>query len=1473
VADTAQHNPAFPTGASPAARVAALARSGTLNPAELPEACALLRAELGAISSFLPATIVRQHLEAPAPGRLSGEYWDGSVLFADMSGFTALSGRLSTLGKQGAEEISQIINALFGTLVDEVQRLGGELFKFGGDALTAFFHAATLGDGHALVAARAALALQERMAWFRAIETPVGTFALKLRVGVHSGRVFAAQVGDTTHMELVVTGHDINRVALAQEIAEPGEVVVSDATLALATGVVTIERSAGFHRLLEVPEARPAARRSAADALAGLVPDPCERLEDLLALADRIDALAPYLPHRLPRRFLDPAARAEVSGEFRPVTVLFANFAPFSAALDLLGDDAATAALVLNAYYRRAQAAVHRYGGIVNKVDMATSGDKLMALFGAPAAHEDDPERAVRCALDMRAALEEANNEIAELLVGQNQEPRTRELLSAEEQAGFSVLGSRFSLTQKIGINTGVVFAGLVGSARRHEYTVMGQPVNLAARLMAVAEPGTAVISPVTRRAVEGRFRLRDLAPARLKGVPEPVPLAEVLRTMDVAQEPRRVLARAAMVGRGAERDLLVGVGVHALRGSGQVVALSGEAGVGKSRLIEELLHQLVLHSARPPEDARAVPGFLLYSAECQSYEQNAPYAAARTLLHQLFDLELYGGADGTGAAAAVSRRVEALTPDMVRFAPLLGDVLGITFEETALTVALGLEQRHDRLQDLIEALVLAEARSQPLVLIVDDLHWGDASSLDLISRIARAAAAAPLLLLLGYRADPQIAEPWTGLPHCTRLVVNELPAAGAAELLRELLGAPPPALATLLDKAQGNPFFLEEVVRGLVESGTLLREPAGWRLTRELDEAALPDSIEGLIVARLDRLEERSREVVQVAAVIGRRFAYPVLAGVMPQRHDLPRELDRLSQAELVQAEVEQQAAQTLAALAYLFKHALTRDVAYESILYARRRDLHRSVAREIEELHAGRLEEQLVLLARHWLMAEEWERAFDYHVRAGRQAQRRFANREAITLFQRALEIAERLERTEPRTKNQEANSDESRARFSVLGSPVLGSPVLGSPVLSSPALGSPLVELHERLGVVHALIGEYDAALARYETALRLYEATPGVTDDERIRLHHHIARVYEKRAAFDTAFEWVERALAFGEGQGEERTRCLLLGAGLHQRQGRYAQSLEWGERARALAERIDSPRLQAEAFMLLGGTYGNLGDTARAHQLTAHCLSLYEQVQDLPRLADAHNNMAIFAQDLGRLQEARHHFEAGAAIKESVGDVYGQAMVANNLGSLLLLVGELDEATVQYRRSLAMFERLGSLYATGVLEMNLGAVQLQRGELAAAETHLERSAALYKQAGAEDFLPELERYRADLALRRGELPATLALCQQALATARRLEARLEEGLTLRVLGRILVATGDASGAWDALAHSLSILREAGNPLEIGRTLLAIAALAQQTGRTAEGHAALREAIPALEAVGARGDLDEARALTERSGYEP
>lgn len=1398
-------------------RVRVLQETGMLPEDTVRAEVARLRNELSAIATYIPSALVREQLAAPAPGRVRGTYWNGSVLFADLSGFTALSGTLSALGKQGAEEISAIINALFTALVEEIHRCRGGLLKFGGDALTAFFDAATLEDDHARLASRAALAMQERMREFSALQTRAGTFTLRLRIGVHSGHVFAAEVGDTDHIELVVTGRNINRVALAQEIAEPGEVVISRQTRDLVPDAVVEQRQSGFFHLSQIPHIT--------------IPPPFSRwgrglgrsdLRELVTLAKQIDSLRPYLPRGLPRRFIEPDGE-QASGEFRPVTVLFAHFYPFTRVLDMIGDDCDTAVQVLNAYYRRAQEVIHRYGGIVNKVDMYTYGDKLMALFGAPVAHEDDPLRATRAAFELNEVVSEANQAVYDLL-----HPRVGRLLQVDRQL----------FKQRIGINTGVVFAGKVGSDQRHEYSVMGQHVNLAARLMSAAEERTIIVSPSTRRAIERHIELQELAPVRLKGVADPVPIARVLRPFGVLQEARHSLARPELVGRDTEVQQMLDQARLAFNArQGQVIALVGEAGTGKTRLIEAALQQMVIQSG----SSKGLAAFFLYSVEAQSYDQNNAYALVRELLVQFFNLNLVQ-APGQ-VFDLVARRVRELTPELLRFAPLLGDLLGLPFAETPLIAALTPQQRHARTAELFEELLLAEARTHPFALIADDLHWADASSRELLARLAGNVAGAPLLLLLGYRLDPSITEPWREQPNCMRIDLRELPPESCTRLMHELLrGEPPPELATLVDKTQGNPFFIEELVRSMVETGALAQQGATWQLTRPLDDASVPDSIEGVITARLDRLDDRNRDVVQTAAVIGRRFPYPVLSGVMSDTQSLQAQLHILAQTDLIAAEELDQE------LAYLFRHVLTRDVAYEAILYARRRGLHRRVAQRIELLHANRLDDQLALLARHYLLAEDWGRAFDYHLRAGRQAQARYANREAIALFERALQIVERQEAHTPQPEGAV-----SSAAFAVPG--------------------GQLVELNERLGVVYALIGEYDAALEHYARALDILGQQPEATIDETVRLHHHIARVHGLRGAIDAALEWVARALALpGAEHSLNLVRCLNLGISLHQRQGRFVQGQEWGERALQLAIQHHNDREQAYALRKLGGIQINLGNMAQAITLLQQALTLSQQEQILGDLADTHNDIAIAYFEMGNLVDARQHYEAGAQIKQSIGDIYGEAMIANNLGNVLKLQNQVDAAIAQYRHSLAIFERLGSVYATGLLHMNIGATHLQRGDLASAEASLHQSTALFNQVGAEDFLPELERYIAELHLRRGEMPKARLAIELSLETAMRLEARAEEGMSRRVYAEILAQAGKREDAWNELTSSLELLREATNRHEVARTLVAIAALAPALDRYEAGQRAITEALPTLRDMGAQRDLDDALVVVQRYHYK-
>lgn len=1383
-----------------------LAAEADPSPLLLQDVCTHLRTRLMSLATYSPSIMVASQLLDPHPHRIQGAYWNGTVLFADLSGFTALSEQLSALGKQGAEEISGTINHLFEALVSELHRHNGILLKFGGDALTAFFDADQLGDQHANLACCAALAMQAQMQGFAAVETRAGTFGLRLRIGVHSGRVFAAEVGDRDHIELIVTGQDIHRVALAQEIAVPGEVIISNATRVLVPNATVQERQTGFCALDHTLECYlPTLTRY------WNLPQGVGDLTEVLQLTQQIEALQPYLPHQLPSRFLRSFDADTVLGEFRRVTVLFSNFFPFSNVLDLVGDDVTTATQVLNAYYRRAQQVVHRYGGIVNKVDMATYGDKLMVLFGAPVAHEDTPERAVRAAFELRTMLGEANDEIQALLANMHVRP--------EQPISFN---------QRIGINTGIVFAGQIGGELRREYSVLGRHVNLAARLMSVADAGAIIVSPTTQRATTHFVSLRDLDPVLLKGLSEPIPIAEAL-AIDPLPANLRGTTRPSLIGRAEQLELLVAEGQIALRGDGRIVALVGEAGTGKTRLIEETLHHLVLHSGGRDDNT---PAFFPYSIECQSYEQNTPYVLFRDLLRQFFHVDSIL-APGDHLSESLQRRITKLVPDMARFAPLINDILDVSLHETSLILSLSPEQRRDRVQELVTMILLAEAQQQPLMLIIDDLQWADASSLELLNRIAQRANQVALLIMLGYRTDPPITEPWRDLDHCVHTHIRELPPESRTDLVRELLGSEPaPELLVLLEKAQGNPFFIEEVIREMIESGALEARDDGWHLVEAIDITTIPDSIEDVITARLDRLDERNRELLQTASVIGRRFPYLVLSGVVHHDNLIDR-LSQLSQSELILPdEMEERGEISLSLLAYLFKHALTRDVAYEAILYVQRRDLHSRVAHQIEQLYGDRLDDQLAVLAHHYVLAEEWEHAFDYYLRAARKAQERYANQEAITLLEHALQIAARL----PNLR----------------------------------ALDT--IEVLERLGEVHALIGEYDIALRRFNAALTLLRRQYEPPLDKLVRLQHHIARVYEKRADFDKAFEWVERAIAIGGDVIDiELVRCLLLAAGLHQRQGRFLDAIEWCQQALDCAEKVSTPRYQAAAYKILGNIHRNLGNNQHALELGRRALDLYSQVEDLDGLSDTYNDLANIYYELGRLTEARSHYEAGFDAKRGIGDVYGQAMIANNLGDLFRLQDHIPQAIDQYQQSLQIFEQLGSLYATGVLHMNLGATYLLSEDLSTAQHHLRRSAELFSQAKAEEFLPELERYLAELHIQRGHLAEAQLACEISLTTASRLEARTEEGATRRTLSHILALTGDLEGAWEQITNSLSILRESDSPHEIAKTLVYFAKLAPLLHRRREGQTALNEAFPILVNIGARRDIVEMHQLVERYGY--
>lgn len=1208
---------------------------GALPPTLQDELCQRLHAELGALQTLLAEPMVQRDSLV--------DQREGTLLCADLSGFTALTERLATRGRQGVEELSAIINTLFGALLKAVTTYGGVVLTFSGDALTVFFDSAQLGAQHSALACTAAFAMQQRMDGFAAIPTSCGVWTLRLRVGVHSGQVFVARLGNETRRELLVAGGDVNRATLVEERALPGEVLLSPEAFKGLGHHPHYVREDGLIRLIESPEAHPVRART----------KDIERGDNSLAtavdLASRIARLRLYLPDSLPQRFISHFD-GEATGEFRPVTTVFVNFFSFADMLACCAGQEQLALQAANAYYTRTQEVIHAYGGTINKLDVASFGERMLALFGAPLAQEDDPRQAVLAAMELRGALREANQEITRLLGADFAERRNvGTVRDLECQPEFQ---------QRIGIATGTVFAGLVGGSQRREYTVIGQTVNLAARLMAAGAPGDIMLAPSTWSVVAPHIALKQTAPLTLKGIPAPVSAALALRPLDQAAAPTST-QQSPLVGRETEIDTLRALVAQTRDGIGGVVALSGEAGLGKSRLLQEVQQDAAERSLHT------------VAVACRSYTATSPYSLIRDLLVQAFELPTNNAPQEM--RTALQRIVATYAPDLQSLTPLLYSIVGIgrttdridqravrrSGDERSFAAetmvderraedgiwSLPPAERRERLHDLLDALIDGFAAQQTLVLVLDDVHWADASSLEVIQRFIKLTVDAHLLVVLAYRPDPDIAEPWSSLPQTTQLQLQPLERTSSEALLATLLdGIVPVELLALLDRAQGSPFFLESLVHHLIDTNELQRNEANrWKLRRPLDSIALPIDIERLLIARLDRLEEPTRALVQVAAVIGSRITYPVLAGLYAQSQQLAQRLTHLVHIGILRIdELDEEEP-------FRFQHTLLREVAYNSILYTKRRELHRRVARRMESLPAGQNATALAELAHHFLLAEEWQQACAYSLQMGSHAQARYATTEALASYRQAYQLV-----------RQHPDAIAAADRYAAL----------------------------EGLADVDVLAGWYDEAHGHYRTLLALNQEAEAAPELQATLLRK-IGMVYEHQGQFDDALEWMQRARTALDATGEraklERARVCNDIGWVFFRRGDLEQTQHWLEQAlRLLGDDSDHAvaEIASEKARIqnrLGGVAWSRGDLVAAQQYVEKALAIWTKTGDLLGQADAQNNLGVLADQCGEWDTAIERYEEARAVDLKIGRRREAALSLLNLGIAHFHRGDLHDA--------------------------------------------------------------------------------------------------------------------------------------------------------------------------------------------------
>jgi len=1036
-----------------------------------------LRDLLEVVTAYIPMAVAAPMLEAPVSGPI-GLSLEGTVMFADIDGFTPLAERFSQADSaEGAEKLTDLVDRFLDILIRITAQYGGDLQKFGGDAGMVLFQ----GEQHALRAVTASLEFQAAMkAEMGEVETPFGRFPLRVAIGMGSGRMLGLGLGDRAGRELLPVGHPLATMGRAQSAAPPAETVLDVSTYHACRGMVDcVPLGDDLYQVLALRE-----KPSAHGVMALPQPPQVEERDLLVWFLSRLDALTPYLaPSLLERLVAAPTLdRIRMWSERRWVTVMMLAVTGLPDLLPYWGDEAKLQQAITepNAAFIQIRDAIQRYDGIVNKIAVAPSGAYIMALFGAPNAHEDDPLRAVLAALELQ---------------------------------------EMFGGTLSFGINTGYVFAGDVGTARRREYTVMGDEVNLAARLMSKCAPGEIWLGPntsshpsVTRR-VAGEFG----APTRFKGKAEPL-------APFVARGLRQVFLGAPasdipIVGRDDECAQLTRVLDAVLAGESRAVLLHGAAGVGKSRLMQEL--------TRSAEKR----GFAVHLGVTPSYAAHLPYAGWDAALTSLLGLDM-------ASPEAHQRTLETVLEryGIAPWAALLAPLVGLTVPPSPDVLALPPTMRDTQRQSMFLELWQQAAREQPRLLILDSVHWMSPASLDMLDILLNTPVGAPLLIVATHRDESAatyapVLRRWSTDERLIDLPLGPLSDESMQTLVQRLFeDMPLPETVTqwVAGRSSGLPLFATEAVRALINSGVLRRRDHSWELTGSLEDFPLPDMVYGLIQSRIDQLSPPDRHLLRAAAAIGDEMMVPTLVAAYGEESDtaVRRRIPQLSPFGLSPRDIEW----------LIFRQPLVREVAYRGLPHRIQRLIHQRLTEYLGYYREKAAPNWLTLMAYHAYEARMWEEAVAVNLELGQQAVRLYLAVQARQALERVLAAADAGGLAVP------------DARF----------------------------EAHHLLGDTLISFGDYDAALSHLNAARAMLPAEPENPDDiaRLADLDYHQATALEARGDYAPALAVVERGLA---RSGVERTlggaRLYLIGADLFRRRQDYEKARVWATRAIALATRF------------------------------------------------------------------------------------------------------------------------------------------------------------------------------------------------------------------------------------------------------------------------------------------------------------
>lgn len=1326
-----------------------------------------------ALDAFLPI----DRRQALVAGQTLPTQMPGALLFADLAGYTALTEAFVRLfgPKRGVDKLTQVINHLFATLIEQIHAWRGAVVGFGGDALTCWF---ANDDGRRAVAC--AFAIQQVMATFGEIQQVSGEpLQLTMKTLIEIGTVHRFQVGDPRIQCLdLLAGNLLSQVAELQKYGGRGRVVVGPTLLAqighsLALGAV-------YHNK--------AGRRQGAVVTASRAMPPLPPPWPLLTAG----TTAPLLDEAQVRLWLLPPIYERLHrgqtmflADIRPVVILFVRFA----GLDYERD--AAVGQKLDAFVCRVQQIVTEHEGYLLKITVDDKGSYLLAAFGAPMAHDDDPRQALTAALVIRTIPTHLP----------------------------------FITSVQMGLSQGRTLAGAFGGPQRMAYDLLGDAVNLANRLMMLAKPGQILVSEELWRRTQWRYRFAPPLLKTIKGLAAAQPVFILLDQLLIRPTP----ANRHLLGRTDELTQMTRWLQEGAAGHGRIIQLAGASGIGKSHLVT-VFSEYALQQ-----------GFTVAVGTCEISSQDSAYYPWQQLLRDWWGIAESGtGQEPLTVArqlAQVSAVIAETTPEKQLLLPLLGRLLNLPVPDNPTTAAYDPQLRQAALFALIGDLIRGRAQHTPLLFVLEDVQWIDEASQELILAVSRVIASSPVLIVLVQRSldAGEAQEGWNDLlarsPLYRQLLLSELPLQVIEAIVRErLLGTPSPlALALLQARTQGNPFYLEELLTALFDLGKLYYDEAEqrwllsgallaslhaancitknphsgeWLLLPDAPLASidleLPDSVHQLVLARIDRLPEECKLTLKVASVIGRTFPLDLLASAHPEQPPLAalrQQLHHLEQHHLIDPIPTVPTVQ--AQLRYGFRHHMTQEVIYQALVEQQQQMVHGAVGYAWEKIDDQAIEQ----LAYHFQRSNVRSKSLHYLALAAQKAQRSYANRTALTYYNQVLALEERWEWLQGRIEVLHilGQRDEERAHLEAVAQK-----------RDAPAFA--VAYLWGQYYQATSYFGEAEASMQR---ALTLARQAGDLVNEMRVLaqlgfIHWRRSNHEEAQLHYQQALALLQSHPTLDDEAQDVLTQTLNSLGTLYRQQGRLLQAEAVYQQA-LLISRQRRNRLEEAR------TLDNLGGVAFLQHNYTQALTSYDAALQVRRMIGDRvgegvslYNSALSYQEQGDYGRALDCLLRAQGIHQSTGNRWEEVNVAMNLGVLYTDLGQWSQAQAHLQAGLAMAQVIGDAEGRAYLLSNLGLVALYQGRWAAAEQHLKEGLAYMQHEENQDQIAFFLTYLALLHWATGTLEQAQTYAAQALAIRQRLALRIRTADNLALLAAIHLARQEVTLAAPYVQQALVIL---------------------------------------------------------------